>query len=84
MKKLNELNIKVELFTDINMHLMIEKRMRGGICTIMKKFAKKNENTHILYIDANNLYGWTMVQPLLNGNFKWIDNITNFTTNFIL
>ena len=27
----------------------------------------------IQYLDANNLYGWVMSQPLPTGRFKWVD-----------
>ena len=28
----------------------------------------------IWYLDANNLYGWSMSQNLLTGRFKWVKN----------
>ena len=28
--------------------------------------------TYLLYLDANNLYGWTMMQYLPNGGFCWV------------
>jgi len=28
---------------------------------------------HLIYWDANNLYGWVMSQYLPNSNFKWLD-----------
>ena len=28
-------------------------------------------SSHILYLDANNLYGWVMSQPLPTGAFRW-------------
>ena len=78
--------IKLEPFTDSNMYLFIEKGMRGGISTEMQRYAKANnpylydydpdkETSYILYLDANNLYGWAMSQPLPVGNFRWIRKV---------
>ena len=65
------------------MYLMIEKGIRGGVSSIMKRFSKANHkglddydpekpNKHILYLDANNLYGWAMSKPLPYKNFEWM------------
>ena len=73
---------KLELLTDCNMYLFIEKGMRGGISTEMQRYAKANnphlhdydsdkETSYILYLDANNLCGWAMSQPLPVGGFRW-------------
>ena len=56
LKNISETNTKVELFIDINMYLMIEKEIKGGICNIIQRYSKTTENKHILYIDTNNLY----------------------------
>ena len=80
---LKHTDIKLELLTDCNMYLFIEKGMRGGISTEMQRYAKANnpylnvydpekETSYILYLDANNLYGWAMSQPLPVGNFRWM------------
>ena len=54
------------------MHLLIEKGVRGGISTIITRYAKANnkymgaefnekeESVYLLDLDANNLYGWAM------------------------
>ena len=74
---------KLELLTDPNMYLMVEARIRGGISTITKRYAKANnkymnkydcekESFFIPYLDANNLYGWAMSQPLSVDGFKWL------------
>ena len=66
-------NIKFELMTDVDMFQFIEKGMRGGISYItnrygeannkyMKKYDEKAPSKYIMYLDANNLYGWTMSQ----------------------
>ena len=76
--------IDLELLTDIDQHLFIEKGMRGGISMVSKRHAKANnplvadynpnqENNYIMYYDANNLYGWPMTQPLPYSGFKWIE-----------
>ena len=37
------------------------------------KFNPNDGITYLQYLDANNLYGWAMSQPLPNGGFKWVD-----------
>ena len=67
--------MELELLTDYDQHLFIEKGMRGGISMTSKRQAKANnpgvpgydpseEHNHIMYYDANNLYGWAMSRPL--------------------
>ena len=76
-------NIKLELMTDINMFQFIESAMRGGISYIshrygrannkyMKEYDEKAPSKYIMYLDANNLYGWAMSQYLPTGGFKWM------------
>lgn len=46
MLKCTEIN--QELITDINMHQMIEKGIRGGVCQVISQYAKKKTvNTRI-------------------------------------
>ena len=76
-------DIKLELMTDINMFQFTEKGMRGGISYIanrygkannkyMKEFDEKAPSKYIMYLDANNLYGWAMSQYLPTGGFRWM------------
>ena len=75
--------IKLELMTDIDMFQLIEKGLHGGISYIanrygkannkyMKEYDEKAPSKYIMYLDANNLYGWAMSQPLQTGGFKWL------------
>ena len=76
-------NIKLELMTDIDMFQFIKKGMHGGVSYItnrygntnnkyMKEYNEKALSKYIMYLDANNLYGWAMSQYLPTGNFKWM------------
>ena len=64
--------VKLDLISDINMHLFIEKGMRGGILHICERYSKANNkyiqchdsNKKLKYWDANNLCGWGMSQTL--------------------
>ena len=38
----------------------------------MKEYYEKAPSKYIMYLDANNLYGWAMSQYLPTGNFKWM------------
>ena len=40
----------------------------------MKNYNNNEESSYIQYLDANNLYGWTMSKKLPVNEFKWIDN----------
>ena len=73
MLKMTRINL--DLISDIDMQLFIEKGMRGGISYIAHRYAKGNnkymndyreseESSYIIYLYANNLYGWAMSEPL--------------------
>ena len=38
----------------------------------MKEYDEKVPSKYIMYLDANNLYGWAMSQYLPTSNFKWM------------
>ena len=76
--------INLELITDIDMQLFIEKGLRGGISYIAHRHAEANnkfiknydpdkQSSYIMYLDANNLYGWAMSKPLPYRNFRWVN-----------
>ena len=79
---LKKTGVELELFTDLEKHLFVERGIRGGISMVSKRYAKANNplvpdydvskpNSYIMYLDANNLYGWTMSKPLPKRDFKW-------------
>ena len=81
MLKMTE--IELELLGDVDQLLMIEKGIRGGNSNVFKRFAKANKkfmknfnpakkSKFLVYLDANNLYGWAMSQPLPVGDFAWM------------
>ena len=74
--------IQLELLQDYDMHLMVEQGLRGGISMIshrhavannpyIKKYDPKMPHKYLIYLDANNLYGMSMVQSLPHSNFEW-------------
>ena len=89
--------VNLELLSDVDKLLMIEKGIRGGISIIsnrygkannkyMKDFNKKEPSKYLMYLDANNLYGWAMSQKLPVHSFKWMTNkeIENIFNNQIV
>ena len=58
-------NIKLQTLQDKDLILLIENNIRGGISSVMgDRYVKSDENNSIVYIDATNLYGYSMSQML--------------------
>ena len=91
--------VKLQLFDEdnIDMYNFVESGIRGGISMISNRYAKANNplvsgydsslpNEYIIYLDANNLYGWAMSQYLPVDGYAWQDEkrLKNWTPEKIL
>ena len=92
--KKTEVEVKLELLTDIDLLLMVKKGIRRGICNTSHRYAKANnkymknydknkELSYLKYWDVNNLYGWAMSQKLPVNKFEWIEETSQFNEDFI-
>ena len=79
------MNVELDLLTVIDQHLFIEEGIRGEVTMVSHQCAQANVpgmenynvckcNSYITYLDANNLYEWTMLQSLPTSNFNWLKN----------
>ena len=91
---LKKTEVELELLTDNDMLMMFEEGTRGGMCQASYRYAKANnkymknydknkESSFIVYLDANNLYGWPMYKKLPVSDFKRIDDLSIFTEDLI-
>ena len=92
---LKKTDVKLELLTNYQMLLMIEEEIREGMSQsvhryanannkYMKNYNKKIDSSYLTYLDANNLYGWSMSQKLPINGFMWYNNyLSDFTEDFI-
>ena len=53
---------------------MVSKRHARANNPAVEGYDPEKPNSHILYLDANNLYGWAMSQPLPTGGFRWVED----------
>ncbi len=67
--------VQLQLITDIEMSLMIEKSVRGGMTNISHRYARSNNGhqhdpslptSHILYLDMNSEYSSVSLCYMLN------------------
>lgn len=78
-------NVNIELLTDIEMLLFVEKGIRGGVSQASQRHIKANnkymgdkynpqeKTKYLMYLDANNLYGYAMSQPIPIGEYEWVN-----------
>ena len=80
--------VKLEKISDIDMYLLIEKGLRGGISYIAKSYSKEDNkymkkydptkpSIYIPYLDLNNLHGSGMSDYLPYGGFQWLKMLIN-------
>ena len=50
----------LQKINNVDVHLFLEEGMRG-VSYISKRYSKSDEDSEIIYWDANNLYGWAMI-----------------------
>ena len=68
--------INLQTLQDKDMILLLENNIRGGISSVMgDRYIRSDENKKILYIEANNLYGHSMSEPLPYDEIKFDNNI---------
>ncbi|XP_057310650.1 uncharacterized protein LOC130648613 [Hydractinia symbiolongicarpus] len=91
---LKKTDVELDLLSDMDMLLFVERGIRGGLCQAVHRHAKANnpymgemyntseETTYLHYLDANNLYGWAMIQKLPTGGFEW-DDASKFIAKLI-
>ena len=90
---LKKTKVGLELLTD-DMLIMFQEGTRAGICQATYRYAKANnkymknydrntESSFLKYLDTTNLHGWPMYKKLPVSNFKWVDDLSIFTEDFI-
>ena len=91
---LKKTEVKLELLTDVDMLLMVEKGIKGRIYHAIHRYAKANnkymkdynkdeEVSFLEYLDGNNLYGWAISAPLPVDVFDWIKDLSKIDEDFI-
>ena len=91
---LKKTGITLELLSDKDMLLLFEKGICQGMCNAvckyikannkyMRKYDKTKESIFLMYVDANNLYGWAMSDKLPVDKFTWETDLSIFTSDSI-
>ena len=74
--------------------MIVGKGIRGGICHAIHRYVKANnkymknydeneESSFLEYLDANNLYGWGMSEPLPVNGFEWMEDLSKIDEDFL-
>ena len=89
------IDAELDLLTDVDQHLFIEEGIRERVPMGSHQYTQVNvpdienynaskRNSYIMYFYTSNLYGWTMLQPLLwfqmahrqvNGRIRFYDGV---------
>ena len=86
--------VELEKVSEADIHLFVERSMRGGICSASKRYSKANnefcpdydeikQKVYIKYLHMNNSYKKAMSEYLPYGGFKWV-KLNNKVINRIL
>ena len=93
---LNMIKVELKLISDSDMFVFFEKGTRSGVSYVSNRHSKTNnkylksyepeqESKHIVYLDANNLYGYVMSRFLPKSRLKWINpkerDLNKYTSN---
>lgn len=76
--------VRLELLTDLSIIRLLQDGIRGGVCVATKRYAQANHrymadydatkpDSFIMYVDANNLYGFSMSQVLPLSGFRFLE-----------
>jgi len=79
----------------IDMYIFIQSSNRGGLVQCCHRYTKANnkylsdynyskESSFLMYVDANNLYGWQKSQTLTYKDFKWMSTTDKDIFIFII
>ena len=83
--------VELDLLTDVEMLLMIEKVIRGGICNAIHRYAKasnkymsdyKDENKESSFVINGTLITCMVGQKLSTFRFEWVEDISKLTKDF--
>ena len=83
--------VELELISDLNIYVMLEAGIRGGLSYVAQRHAKANfpempdyrpdlPTSHVLYLDCNSLYTTCQSYPLPVGGFRFLSEseLANF------